>query len=202
MRPKNLFQLLLLSVMLIVGTTGCYDEDEIKDAEKYIFQDIRYNYEDEEDGLTFYDIKFAPRVIRNDSPMTITVTDDPYKNTWVSTTFKSYDPEAFTWMGEEEVWVTTPNILGDSVYPDEVEVRYCNETVKTESIISAVSTINVPPHHKLIIEDTFHYSKLVATYTLTFVGEFSKTKKKIKGKFIRTTPESHSGKKKLVEITD
>ena len=31
---------LVLSAMLIVCTTGCYDKDEIKDAEKYLFQKI------------------------------------------------------------------------------------------------------------------------------------------------------------------
>ena len=39
MKQQKLFHL-VLSAMLIVCTTGCYDKDEIKDAEKYLFKDI------------------------------------------------------------------------------------------------------------------------------------------------------------------
>lgn len=35
MKQQKLFHL-VLSAMLIVCTTGCYDKDEIKDAEKYL----------------------------------------------------------------------------------------------------------------------------------------------------------------------
>lgn len=38
MKQQKLFHL-VLSAMLIVCTTGCYDKDEIKDAEKYLFKD-------------------------------------------------------------------------------------------------------------------------------------------------------------------
>lgn len=37
MKQQKLFHL-VLSAMLIVCTTGCYDKDEIKDAEKYLFK--------------------------------------------------------------------------------------------------------------------------------------------------------------------
>ena len=42
--------------MLIVCTTGCYDKDEIKDAEKYLFKDIQYSFE-EGDGFSTYDVE-------------------------------------------------------------------------------------------------------------------------------------------------
>ena len=44
MKQQKLFHL-VLSAMLIVCTTGCYDKDEIKDAEKYLFKDIQYSFE-------------------------------------------------------------------------------------------------------------------------------------------------------------
>lgn len=88
--------------MLIVGTTGCYDEDEIKDAEKYIFQDIRYAFEEDGDGLSFYDVELDPIIVENNSQSTMTVNNEPLEDTWIESTFLSYDPEAFTWMGEEE----------------------------------------------------------------------------------------------------
>lgn len=199
MKSKNLFQL-LLSVMLIVGTTGCYDDDEIKDAEKYTFQGIRYAFEEEGDGLSFYDVEYNPLIVKNNSSETITASYEPYKDTWIESTFRSDDPEAFTWMGEEEIRVSTPNITGNSVYPGGAEKKYCSETEKTESTNSNITTTGVPPHHKLIMNGTIHYSKLVTTYTLTFVGEYTKTIKEIKGKYIRTAPESHTVKINLVEI--
>lgn len=202
MRPKNLFQLLLLSVMLIVGTTGCYDEDEIKDAEKYTFQDIRYAFEEDGDGLSFYDVELDPIIVENNAQSTMTVNNEPFEDTWIESTFLSYDPEAFTWMGEEEIWVSTPSVIGDSVYPGGAEKKYCSGTEKTKNPNSIISTSSIPPHYKLTIDRTLHYSKLVATYTLTFVGEYTKTIKEIKGKYIRTTPESHFGNMHYVEITD
>lgn len=42
MKQQKLFHL-VLSAILIVCTTGCYDKDEIKDAEKYLFKDIQYS---------------------------------------------------------------------------------------------------------------------------------------------------------------
>ena len=45
MKQQKLFHL-VLSAMLIVCTTGCYDKDEIKDAEKYLFKDIQYSFEE------------------------------------------------------------------------------------------------------------------------------------------------------------
>lgn len=201
MKPKNLFQL-LLSVMLIVGTTGCYDEDEIKDTERYTFQDIRYAFEDEEDGLSFYDVKLDPIIVENNASSTMTVDNEPLENTWIESTFLSNDPEAFTWMGEEEIWVSTPFVHGDSVFPGGAEKKYCSGTEKTKNPNSNSSTASIPPHYKLTIDRTLHYSKLVTTYTLTFVGEYTKTIKEIKGKYIRTAPESSIGNLNYVELTD
>ena len=62
-------------------------------------------------------------------------------------------------------------------------------------------SISIQPHCRLIIKGTLHYSKLVATYTLTFAGEYTKTEKQIKGKFIQTTPESYTGDITMEPIT-
>ena len=85
--------------MLIVCTTGCYDKDEIKDAEKYLFKDIQYSFE-EGDGFSTYDVELLPFIMENNLNNSITTTNSPFEDTWQETTFQSNDPEAFVWMGE------------------------------------------------------------------------------------------------------
>ena len=63
MKQQKLFHL-VLSAMLIVCTTGCYDKDEIKDAEKYLFKDIQYSFE-EGDGFSTYDVELLPFIMEN-----------------------------------------------------------------------------------------------------------------------------------------
>ena len=92
--------------MLIVCTTGCYDKDEIKDAEKYLFKDIQYSFE-EGDGFSTYDVELLPFIMENNLNNSITTTNSPFEDTWQETTFQSNDPEAFVWMGEEDVFVNT-----------------------------------------------------------------------------------------------
>ena len=145
MKQQKLFHL-VLSAMLIVCTTGCYDKDEIKDAEKYLFKDIQYSFE-EGDGFSTYDVELLPFIMENNLNNSITTTNSPFEDTWQET------------------------------------------------------TISIQPHCRLIIKGTLHYSKLVATYTLTFAGEYTKTEKQIKGKFIQTTPESYTGDITMEPIT-
>ena len=188
MKQQKLFHL-VLSAMLIVCTTGCYDKDEIKDAEKYLFKDIQYSFE-EGDGFSTYDVELLPFIMENNLNNSITTTNSPFEDTWQETTFQSNDPEAFVWMGEEDVFVNTPYMFGDELLLSGATIKYGSETTKAKG-----------PHCRLIIKGTLHYSKLVATYTLTFAGEYTKTEKQIKGKFIQTTPESYTGDITMEPIT-
>ena len=92
MKQQKLFHL-VLSAMLIVCTTGCYDKDEIKDAEKYLFKDIQYSFE-EGDGFSTYDVELLPFIMENNLNNSITTTNSPFEDTWQETTFQSNDPEA------------------------------------------------------------------------------------------------------------
>ena len=253
MKQQKLFHL-VLSAMLIVCTTGCYDKDEIKDAEKYLFKDIQYSFE-EGDGFSTYDVELLPFIMENNLNNSITTTNSPFEDTWQETTFQSNDPEAFVWMGEEDVFVNTPYMFGDELllsgatikygsettkakgpnsststfqsndpeafvwmgeedvfvntpymFGDELllsgaTIKYGSETTKAKGPNSSTSTISIQPHCRLIIKGTLHYSKLVATYTLTFAGEYTKTEKQIKGKFIQTTPEGYTGDITMEPIT-
>lgn len=199
MKQQKLFHL-VLSAMLIVCTTGCYDKDEIKDAEKYLFKDIQYSFE-EGDGFSTYDVELLPFIMENNLNNSITTTNSPFEDTWQETTFQSNDPEAFVWMGEEDVFVNTPYMFGDELLLSGATIKYGSETTKAKGPNSSTSTISIQPHCRLIIKGTLHYSKLVATYTLTFAGEYTKTEKQIKGKFIQTTPESYTGDITMEPIT-
>lgn len=77
MKQQKLFHL-VLSAMLIVCTTGCYDKDEIKDAEKYLFKDIQYSFE-EGDGFSTYDVELLPFIMENNLNNSITTTNSPSK---------------------------------------------------------------------------------------------------------------------------
>ena len=186
--------------MLIVCTTGCYDKDEIKDAEKYLFKDIQYSFE-EGDGFSTYDVELLPFIMENNLNNSITTTNSPFEDTWQETTFQSNDPGVFAWMGEEDIFVNAPYMFGDELSLSGTTIKYGSETTKAKGPNSSTSTISIPPHCRLIIKGTLHYSKLVATYTLTFVGEYTKTEKQIKGKFIQTTPESYTGDITMEPIT-
>lgn len=174
MKQQKLFHL-VLSAMLIVCTTGCYDKDEIKDAEKYLFKDIQYSFE-EGDGFSTYDVELLPFIMENNLNNSITTTNSPFEDTWQETTFQSNDPEAFVWMGEEDVFVNTPYMFGDELLLSGATIKYGSETTKAKGPNSSTSTISIQPHCRLIIKGTLHYSKLVATYTLTFAGEYTKRK--------------------------
>lgn len=173
MKQQKLFHL-VLSAMLIVCTTGCYDKDEIKDAEKYLFKDIQYSFE-EGDGFSTYDVELLPFIMENNLNNSITTTNSPFEDTWQETTFQSNDPEAFVWMGEEDVFINTPYMFGDELLLSGATIKYGSETTKAKGPNSSTSTISIQPHCRLIIKGTLHYSKLVATYTLTFAGEYTKT---------------------------
>ena len=200
MRQQKLFHL-VLSAILIVCTTGCYDKDEIKDAEKYLFKDIQYSFEEEGDGFSTYDVELLPFIMENNLNSSITTTNSPFEDTWQETTFQSNDPGAFAWMGEEDIFVNAPYMFGDELSLSGTTIKYGSETTKAKGPNSSTSTISIPPHCRLIIKGTLHYSKLVATYTLTFVGEYTKTEKQIQGKFIQTTPESYTGDITMKPIT-
>lgn len=200
MKQQKLFHL-VLSAILIVCTTGCYDKDEIKDAEKYLFKDIQYSFEEEGDGFSTYDVELLPFIMENNLNSSITTTNSPFEDTWQETTFQSNDPGAFAWMGEEDIFVNAPYMFGDELSLSGTTIKYGSETTKAKGPNSSTSTISIPPHCRLIIKGTLHYSKLVATYTLTFVGEYTKTEKQIKGKFIQTTPESYTGDITMEPIT-
>lgn len=77
MKQQKLFHL-VLSAMLIVCTTGCYDKDEIKDAEKYLFKDIQYSFE-EGDGFSTYDVELLPFIMENNLNNSITTTNPPLR---------------------------------------------------------------------------------------------------------------------------
>lgn len=77
MKQQKLFHL-VLSAMLIVCTTGCYDKDEIKDAEKYLFKDIQYSFE-EGDGFSTYDVELLPFIMENNLNNSITTTNSPLR---------------------------------------------------------------------------------------------------------------------------
>ena len=83
MKQQKLFHL-VLSAMLIVCTTGCYDKDEIKDAEKYLFKDIQYSFE-EGDGFSTYDVELLPFIMENNLNNSITTTNSPFEDTWQET---------------------------------------------------------------------------------------------------------------------
>lgn len=121
MKQQKLFHL-VLSAMLIVCTTGCYDKDEIKDAEKYLFKDIQYSFE-EGDGFSTYDVELLPFIMENNLNNSITTTNSPFEDTWQETTFQSNDPEAFVWMGEEDVFVNTPYMFGDEHTKTEKQIK-------------------------------------------------------------------------------
>lgn len=104
-------------------------------------------------------------------------------------------------MGEEDVFINTPYMFGDELLLSGATIKYGSETTKAKGPNSSTSTISIQPHCRLIIKGTLHYSKLVATYTLTFAGEYTKTEKQIKGKFIQTTPESYTGDITMEPIT-
>lgn len=82
--------------------------------------------------------------------------------------------------GEEDVFVNTPYMFGDELLLSGATIKYGSETTKAKGPNSSTSTISIQPHCRLIIKGTLHYSKLVATYTLTFAGEYTKTEKQIK----------------------
>ena len=200
MKQQKLFHLALYAI-LIVCTTGCYDKDEIRDGEKYLFKDIQYSFEEEGDGFSTYDVELPPFIMENNSSGSITTTHSPFEDAWQESTFQSNDPEAFAWMGEEDVFVNAPYVFGNKPSSSGTTIKYGSETTKAKGPNSSASTISIAPYHRLIIKGTLHYSKLVATYTLTFAGEYTKTEKQIKGKLIQTTPESHTGSMTMKPIT-
>lgn len=110
-------------------------------------------------------------------------------------------PRSICMDGEEDVFVNTPYMFGDELLLSGATIKYGSETTKAKGPNSSTSTISIQPHCRLIIKGTLHYSKLVATYTLTFAGEYTKTEKQIKGKFIQTTPESYTGDITMEPIT-
>ena len=138
MKQQKLFHL-VLSAMLIVCTTGCYDKDEIKDAEKYLFKDIQYSFE-EGDGFSTYDVELLPFIMENNLNNSITTTNSPFEDTWQETTFQSNDPEAFVWMGEEDVFVNTPYMFGDELLLSGATIKYGSETTVPIWWISGSST--------------------------------------------------------------
>lgn len=199
MKAGKLFQL-AFSVILIACTTGCSDKDEVLEADNYQFKEIKYSFEEEGDGFSTYDVECPPTITRNNSSSPMTVTERPFDNTWQETTFQSNDPEAFAWMEGQEQYVSTPYMFKNELYSDGADIKYCSETIKTKSANNSSSTITLPPYTQLTTTGISHYSKMVATYTLVFVGEHTKTEKQIKGKFIQTIPEYHTAKYLTEEI--
>lgn len=192
MKAGKLFQL-VFSVILIVCTTGCYDKDEVLEADNYLFKEITYAFEEEGDGFFTYNVERDPIVVTNDSPSQMTFTDHPFDNTWQETTFQSNAPEAFTWMENKDQYVNTPYMFIDELRSDGVAIKYCSGTTKTEGPNNSTATTTLDPYTRIIIKGTLQYSKIIATYTLVFVGEYTKAEKQIKGKFIQIIPKSHIG---------
>ena len=91
MKQQKLFHL-VLSAILIVCTTGCYDKDEIKDAEKYLFKDIQYSFE-EGDGFSTYDVELLPFIMENNLNSSITTTNSPLKTHGRKPPFRATTPK-------------------------------------------------------------------------------------------------------------
>ena len=121
--------------------------------------------------------------MENNLNNSITTTNSPFEDTWQETTFQSNDPEAFVWMGEEDVFVNTPYMFGDELLLSGATIKYGSETTKAkgtkQQYFHHQHTTSLSAHHK-----TEHYTtaSLYATYTLTFAGEYTKTEKQDKGK--------------------
>ena len=150
MKQQKLFHL-VLSAMLIVCTTGCYDKDEIKDAEKYLFKDIQYSFE-EGDGFSTYDVELLPFIMENNLNNSITTTNSPFEDTWQETTFQSNDPEAFVWMGEEDVFVNTPYMFGDELLLSGATIKLWQRNNKSQrskqQYFHHQHTTSLSAHHK------------------------------------------------------
>jgi hypothetical protein len=171
MKQQKLFHL-VLSAMLIVCTTGCYDKDEIKDAEKYLFKDIQYSFE-EGDGFSTYDVELLPFIMENNLNNSITTTNSPFEDTWQETTFQSNDPEAFVWMGEEDVFVNTPYMFGDELLLSGATIKYGSETTKAKGPNSSTSTISIQPHCRLDLE-RINYIEGMGDYVKIFCKDSPK----------------------------
>ena len=68
-----------------------------------------------------------------------TTTNSPFEDTWQETTFQSNDPEAFVWMGEEDVFVNTPYMFGDELLLSGATIKYGSETTKAKGPNSSTS---------------------------------------------------------------
>lgn len=102
MKQQKLFHL-VLSAILIVCTTGCYDKDEIKDAEKYLFKDIQYSFEEEGDGFSTYDVELLPFIMENNLNSSITTTNSPLKTHGRKPPSKATTPEHLHGWGRRHI---------------------------------------------------------------------------------------------------
>ena len=126
MKQQKLFH--VLSAMLIVCTTGCY-KDEIKDAENICSKIFNTLLKKGMDARCRAPALHHGKTILNNS---ITTTNSPFEDTWQETTFQSNDPEAFVWMGEEDVFVNTPYMFGDELLLRGATIKYGSETTKAK----------------------------------------------------------------------
>lgn len=200
MKQINLLRQSLCGIFLLCTLVACSNDEEIN--EKYSFKDIRYSLE-EGDGKSCFETELPLEVTVNKSSQSKSVIHKPYENEWEETTFLSDDPEAFTWMGKEEIYVQAPFTILDKVYANNnMKVKYGAETIQIKSPNKSDSSTTIPPHSKLTIGSILTYKRLTVTYTITLTGEYTKTEKQIKGKYIKTVPAYHKATIKLEKLPE
>ena len=106
--------------------------------------------------------------MENNSSGSITTTHSPFEDAWQESTFQSNDPEAFAWMGEEDVFVNAPYVFGNKPSSSGTTIKYGSETTKAKGPNSSASTISIAPYHRLIIKGTLLFGPLAFVVSLPY----------------------------------